>query len=274
MKKFYIILFLIILVIGAGFLFLKPGVQAQSNLNDVFGTAIITNTGYSISFSGSNGGTSGDIPYSVQYDSSNGGFTGYAWSPEYGWIQFNGITATVLSLTQNNDNEFDQNGNPANWATGAISLSGSNGGTSGDIPYSISFNPDGTANATNHWAWGGNVIGWVDFSGVTITTTIVNGTCSFTHYICASGISSNQIDGASAWTWDCLGANGGTNQTGCSETKNICISPQVLNSNNECVDPTFSSCNNNGELDDEETGIDCGGPNCPNCKKPPKYKEN
>ncbi|MFA6524195.1 MAG: hypothetical protein WC264_02385 [Candidatus Paceibacterota bacterium] len=266
-KNFYIISFFAILIIITGFLFLQTKADAQSTSVPVSGTAVITNMGYSISFSGNNGGTLGNIPYNVQYDISNNSFSGYAWSPEYGWVNFTGLSASIPSFS--NDTET-----PTNWATGAISLKGTNGGSSANIPYSVAFNLDGTANSVNHWAWGGNVIGWIDFSGVVITTNIINGTCSYTHYICASGTNSNFVDGTSTWTWDCLGANGGTNQTGCSQDKNICTPPQVLNSNNECVDPTYSSCNNNLELDNGETGIDCGGLDCPSCKKPPKYIEN
>jgi len=284
MKKIYTISFFAILIIISGFFFLRNKVDAQNSLSPVSGLATITNMGYSISFSGNNGGTFGNIPYNVQY-SPTGGFTGYAWSPEYGWIQFNGITATVLSLTQNNDNEFDQNGNPANWATGAISLSGSNGGTSGDIPYSISFNPDGTANATNHWAWGGNVIGWVDFSGV---TTLPAGTslCNFTPAF-ATILQGDSVD--IYWsgnnTTSCVASGGWTGNKPTSGFTNV--SPSVTTtydltcsgiitsvscSTTVTVD-SYPNCNG-GNLIPQIPGTNCGILNCPACLQTPCPSEH
>ncbi|MBU0611967.1 hypothetical protein KKA39_00685, partial [Patescibacteria group bacterium] len=156
MKKFYIILSLAVLSATVGFVFLKPETQAQNTSSPVAGVATIVNTGYSISFSGPNGGTSGNISYGVEYN--NGAMDGFAWSPEYGWVQFNGTSAMVLSLQNPNDKETTE------WANGLIKLNGDDGGASGNISYGVSFDPaTGASDPTNHWAWGGNVIGWVDF---------------------------------------------------------------------------------------------------------------
>jgi hypothetical protein len=201
MKKLYIILFFAVLIIIAGFLFLQPRVQAQTS-SAVSGTAEIVNMGYKIYFSGSNGGTSGNIPYNVQYDTSAGKMTGYAWSPEYGWIQFNGSSATALSLQNPNDRESPE------WADGIIKLNGTDGGTSGNIPYSVTFDP-ATGNALNHWAWGGNVIGWIDFSGVKITPTITTPTCSIIPI--SSTINSGDsvtLYWSSSNTTSCIASNG------------------------------------------------------------------
>jgi hypothetical protein len=115
-----------------------------------------------IYFSGSNGGSTGNMPFQVQYSPTTG-LTGYAWSPIYGWIQFNGTSANVLS--------FQNDGESTNWATGYIDLGpNTNGGSTGNMSYDVEFDPvTGAADATNHWAWGGNVLGWIDFSGVTVS---------------------------------------------------------------------------------------------------------
>jgi len=182
MKKFYIISFLTVLIIIAGFLFLKPEAQAVTSggvTSSVSGTATITNMGYKIHFLGYNGGTSGNISYNVQYNSATG-FSGYGWSPEYGWVDFNGLSATALSLQNPNDVEISE------WANGAIKLKGSDGGTSGNIPYSVTFDPV-TGNTVNHWAWGGNVIGWIDFSNVKISLAGNNEGCAVGNpYFCVS----------------------------------------------------------------------------------------
>lgn len=38
---------------------------------------------------------------------------------------------------------------------------------------------------------------------------IVNGVCLATHYNCSSGISANNVNGVSKWTWNCNGSGGG-----------------------------------------------------------------
>jgi len=172
MKKFKLICFLTVLIVSVSFIFFlyfTHKTQAQS-VNAVSGTAsIINSVGYKIYFSSTDngsplGGTSGNIPYSVQYNPSTLGMTGYAWSPEYGWIQFNGATATALSFVGVNDTE-----SPTDWAKGLIKLTGTDGGTTANILYKVFFDPlTGVVDTTNHWAWGGNVIGWVDFSGVSV----------------------------------------------------------------------------------------------------------
>jgi hypothetical protein len=141
--------------------------------------------------------------------------TGYAWSPEYGWIQFTGSSAIALSFVGANDTET-----PTDWANGQISLSSPN--------YRVAFDPvtgfavgKGVDSNPNHWAWGGNVIGWIDFSGVSIAPiNLNNGVCATSHYHCTQGTSVNNVDGANAWTWNCNGINGGTNAS-CSELKNL-----------------------------------------------------
>ena len=272
MKKFYIISFLTVLIIIAGFLFLKPEAQAVTSggvTSPVSGTATITNMGYKIHFLGYDGGTSGNISYNVQYNSATG-FSGYGWSPEYGWVQFNGTTATALSLVggypNRNDNEVPD------WATGAISLKGTTGGTSVNIPYSVTFDPvTGNTNTVNHWAWGGNVIGWIDFSNVKIVPAGIIEGCAASHYFCIPTndptLSSNYHDSSITnlngsitytYTWDCS-INGGADTESCSQT--VTVPPP------DCTEPEIANPDN----------PPCYCPNHPtdyNCKKKPAYKEN
>lgn len=51
---------------------------------------------------------------------------------------------------------------------------------------------------------------------VVLDETIVNGRCSATHWSCVAGTSINQTTGATSWTWQCQGANGGSTAS-CSE---------------------------------------------------------
>jgi hypothetical protein len=171
MKKLKYFIFFIIL---AALVFLIYSInsasktEAQNQAGSVTGYANILNlqTGGSSSpaifFSGSNGGSTGNMPFQVQYSPSTG-LTGFAWSPIYGWIQFNGVSANVLS--------FQNDGESTNWATGYIDLGpNTNGGSTGSMSYDVEFDQlTGAADATNHWAWGGNVLGWIDFSNVVVS---------------------------------------------------------------------------------------------------------
>ena len=300
MKKFYIISFLTVLIIIAGFLFLKPEAQAVTSggvTSPVFGTATITNMGYKIHFLGYNGGTSGNISYNVQYNSATG-FSGYGWSPEYGWVDFNGLSATALSLQNPNDVEISE------WANGAIKLKGSDGGTSGNIPYSVTFDPV-TGNTVNHWAWGGNVIGWIDFLSVKIVpTTAPTVTLIATPLYIAQGEQSllswygnnlvvpnqcttswgnstnpNKVNPLSTTTYtvSCLGTNE-QNATG-SATVTVyplgtCLNPNATNFGliGFCTfdDGVFPGTCSDGIQNQDETGIDTGGV----CTKIPRYIEH
>ena len=146
-------------------------VEATGSSSVVSGTATITNMpDYTIYFSGvnANGG-------SVQYDPSTG-FSGNAWSPEYGWVNFSGWTATVPS--------FEYDSESTDWATGQISLNASDintriAGTSygGVSPIGVTVANDGTVSG---YAWGGNVLGWIDFSGVTVGSIPLVPSCTLT----------------------------------------------------------------------------------------------
>ena len=46
--------------------------------------------------------------------------------------------------------------------------------------------------------------------------SVVNGICSFFHYDCSSGSSSDNVAGSTSWTWSCVGSGGGSTSS-CSE---------------------------------------------------------
>jgi hypothetical protein len=83
------------------------------------------------------------------------------------------------------------------------------------------------------------------------------------HYTCNAGTSVNNLDGTSAWTWDCNGSGGGTNATGCSEAKPSvsCTTAAQCNDNNSC---TTDYCVANVCHNDVVSGLhgSCGGNSC------------
>ena len=138
---------------------------------------------------------------------------------------------------------------------GWISLSG-NG-------YGVSKNTS-TNNLTGY-AWGSDVLGWIDFSGVSISDVNANGVCGSSNLqtfssapsgsgLCSVGQSSSVANPSeyTTYTWSCLGTNGvsdmchaqrtcGTNKTpsyidgSCVNTTGIC-SNGYTSVNGQCVD--------------------------------------
>jgi hypothetical protein len=317
MKKIKLIPFAIVLTVlisFASFLYFTSKTQAV-NPSPVTGTALIVNMpGYSISFAGANGGASGTIPYNVQYDPATGGMSGYAWSPQYGWINFTGQSGIALSLQNPNDTEL-----PTDWANGLIKLNGIDGGSGGTISYVVAFNPDGTASSVKHWAWGGNVIGWVDFSNVTVIkgtlailangqqvisinsgtsvdltwngANIQAGSCTASGNWSGTGLqgigshSLGAVTNSGTYTITCLKSGGGTISNtasifvnpGCTPTEYSTVGSSCFCSlSANATDPSCSTgCNLGDELDSTKPACYC--PTHPTdtvCKKPPKFIEN
>ncbi len=73
------------------------------------------------------------------------------------------------------------------------------------------------------WVCQGSGDGHTDASCSENKTIAVNGACSSpaVHYTCAAGTSASNVSGATTWTWNCNGSNGGTTSPQCSESKPI-----------------------------------------------------
>jgi hypothetical protein len=117
----------------------------------------------------------------VNWDQSTGYITGYAWSSNYGWLKFGGLSGFPSS----GGNAQLVGSNMNGWArfcsavTDPINCTGngvnfSNGGWDGWV------NLNGVSISGNNfsgYAWGGSdVVGWIDFSGVSLGT--INDICS------------------------------------------------------------------------------------------------
>jgi hypothetical protein len=104
--------------------------------------------------------------------SDNGDLNGYAWSENVGWIQFGGLSG--FPNTSNGTNAKIVGGQITGWArvVSGIAPSGvdNRGGFDGWISLSGS-NFGVTVNGSNlgGYAWGSDVIGWIDMSGVSIS---------------------------------------------------------------------------------------------------------
>ena len=80
---------------------------------------------------------------------------------------------------------------------------------------------------------------------------VLGGVCALTHYSCTVGTSVNNVQGSTAYTWNCNGVNGGTNAS-CSETIGTCALTHYNCTSGASQNPTETSatwewdCDGNG----------------------------
>lgn len=182
-------------IFSIAFLFTPKAFAANEHI--LSGWAWSDNIGW-ISFNCDNTSSCGTVDYSVIVDQATGHLSGYAWSSNIGWISFNSgdVSGCPSVITCQPTMVFNSSG--ANGAyfphiigfARALSPVGSSSGWDGyislscnndssgcgssnygvTIPYSGSSGPTSGTNNLSGFAWGSTVVGWVDFSSVTITT--------------------------------------------------------------------------------------------------------
>jgi len=152
----------VVFAVGMVFDYKVPEIQASATDN-VSGYAWSENIGW-ISFNCTNetppcSGTN----YGVNIDQFTGNFSGYAWSENIGWIDF--APAGPYPAAPNNAAKLGSDGLVTGWAR-ALSADGL--GWDGWIK----MNPSGgvklnaAKNGLEGYAWGSDVVGWIDFSPV------------------------------------------------------------------------------------------------------------
>lgn len=102
--------------------------------------------------------------FGVGYDSFTENFSGYAWSSNIGWIHFS--PAGPYPAGPSHGVRFDEaSSRLVGWAR-ALSYGGGWDGwiKMSDTNHTVSVNGNGQLSG---YAWGDDVVGWVDFSGVT-----------------------------------------------------------------------------------------------------------
>ncbi len=103
----------------------------------------------------------------VFINDATGAFSGYAWSDNIGWIDFNGVN---LNLTTGAVTGWaDAVAADGNGWDGRISMSGTSPN------YEVSMNLS-TGNFSG-WAWGSDVVGWVSFNG-SVSPSVGSPSCS------------------------------------------------------------------------------------------------
>ena len=117
-----------------------------------------------ISFNCTDTSSCGTADYGVAIDEQGGIMSGYAWSPHIGWISFN---ESELSGCPSGQCRAKLSGNALQgWAKALAANQAENGGWDGFISLKGSqYGVTRAENALGGFAWGSDVLGWIDFSG-------------------------------------------------------------------------------------------------------------
>lgn len=86
-------------------------------------------------------------------------------------------------------------------------------------------------------------------------SSVLNGRCAATHYFCTAGVSANQVENPTNYTWNCVGSHGGTTAS-CSESKGPCIGKGCGGGGGD------TQCSNSPTDDDGDGLVDTDDPSC------------
>lgn len=218
----------VIFLILSGLFIFSPSAQAQADIpsnTELDGYAWSSTIGW-ISFNCKTGGAGGaDICGTSNYKVSlltNGNFQGYAWSSNVGWIKFHSLSSFPTGSGTTASNAQVTGTFPDLTLVGwARACAGTTSGTcstmvsrtdgwdgwislAGTAPsYSILF--DSTGGDLNDFAWGSNVVGWINFDGVLYDPAPI--TSSLTGVGCEIAQGASSCNGE--FTWDIQGASDG-----------------------------------------------------------------
>lgn len=176
----------IVFVLVFGIFCFSPLLVSASSTDNMSGYAWSSNIGW-ISFncinSGNNCATS---DYGVNKDATTGNLTGYAWSSNIGWIQFGNLSGWPTGGGTTPANAKVTGSNLTGWAK---ALSADGNGWDGWIALSgTGYGVTLTNNAFSSYAWGSEVVGWVNFSGVVVSSAfpvLTPGTIDVSNYVIA-----------------------------------------------------------------------------------------
>ena len=149
--KIYRNLLFIVIAIGSLFLVSIPAFASSSVT--IGGTAEVVNTLGILDFDGHNS--------NVGVDSSTGDVTGYVWSEDLGWIDFD-----------NNGGAGSVNINLENGQVSGSAYVVNTGGTIDFTNFNSNVIVDLENNTVSGYAWSSD-LGWIDFSGVQISGSLL-----------------------------------------------------------------------------------------------------
>lgn len=177
---------------------------------------------------------------------ASGNVSGYGWSENIGWVKFgelsnipsggadakitgSSFTGWARACAGTVTGDCNGSSRTDGW-DGWISLSG----TSPD--YGVTLNP--VTGVFDGYAWGSEVVGWLDFSyATTDAQPVVNGDCSTTPTQCDAGDPTNIDDDGDPITWTCEGSGFGHTNESCPASSGGGVCPDVRVET--VVTPTF-----------------------------------
>lgn len=209
---------------------------------------------------------SSTVTYGVYADNTTGELSGYAWSDNIGWIKFGGLPAFPSGSGTYSGNAKLSNNKLIGWARacagtadgkctsmtsrtdgwdGWISLSGS---ALDGSKYGVSL----SGTDFSGYAWGADVIGWIDFTGVKLSAAPISNV-SVTLTVASSSISKNT---STTFSWSSVGASSCTFKkgeavfnVGSTATSGSSVSTEIL----DATATFFVTCTNS---DHTATGTD------------------
>jgi len=178
--------------------FWSPLVAFAGSEHNMSGWAWSSNIGW-ISFNCTNDNSCAASDYGVNQNADNT-LSGYGWSSSVGWIQFGGLSGFPTGGGTQAQNANVNNGALQGWAR---ALSNGAGGWDGWISlagtgYGVTLSGSSFAG----YAWGSDVVGWVDFNGVIVgpTTLTMSGTLTPASTSCVIPDGSSNCNISFSWT--------------------------------------------------------------------------
>ena len=133
---------------------------------DLSGWAWSSNIGW-VSFNCQDLNVCSTSNYKVQMDLTTGALSGYAWSSNIGWIQFD-PTGPYPASPQTSATIDPTSGVASGWMRALSYDSSYDDGWDGWINLTAANSANGQLTG---WAWGGLVVGWLNFTNVTLPST-------------------------------------------------------------------------------------------------------
>ena len=183
MKISFLKSFLKIIFVLAFVFCLSPFIVSASSTDNISGYAWSSNIGW-ISFNCTNDASCGTSSYGVTENLTTGYLTGYAWSSNIGWVKFGGLSGFPTGGGTTADNAKVAGSSLPGWAK---ALSGGDGSSGWDGWISLTGTSYGvtlSGTAFSGYAWGSEVVGWINFNGVVVapamSSTLTASNCIIT----------------------------------------------------------------------------------------------
>lgn len=202
-------------------------VGTPSNLAGGRGAGWISLNSNGLNANGTASGYTSPVAYKVSVDTTTGVWSGYAWSEHVGWINFapSGPYPAQSGNTVSGGARTLIGGRTCGWARALAGTDAQAGGWDGWISmchFSAGVNFDVATGALSGFAWGGDVLGWIEFNAPVVIAPIA-GVCNPSFHnqalpaapttpLCTTGTASvltGNGSTATPWRWSCGGQNGG-----------------------------------------------------------------